>query len=91
MMLKSSPDICGAVPLPAGAGAPDAVRFTEHSLPPKKDAAPPAGPSAVTLTRVNRVFTLDEHFIPKSSLFSWIGSARLAIDGDFFELPIGRR
>ena len=81
----------GAVPLPAGAGAPDAVRFTAHSLPPKKDAAPPAGPSAVTLTRVNRVFTLDEHFIPKSSLFSWIGSARLAIDGDFFELPIGRR
>src|SRR6266540_2615780 len=42
----------GAVPLPPGAGAPDAVRFKSFTLPPKKDAPAPSGPSSVTLTRV---------------------------------------
>src|SRR6188768_2150539 len=50
----------GAVPLPVGAGTPEAVRFKAFALPPKKDAPPPSGPVAVTLTRVNSVFTLDE-------------------------------
>jgi hypothetical protein len=46
---------------------------------------------AVTLTRVNRVFTLDESYVPKTSLFSWTGRARLDVDRDWLELEIGRR
>jgi hypothetical protein len=80
----------GAVPLPAGAGAPDAVRFKAHSLPPKKDAPGPARPSAVTLTRVNRVFTLDDGYFPKKSVFEWVGSTGLPIDGEHLELRISR-
>ncbi len=81
----------GAVPLPPGAGAPDAVRFKAYTLPPKKDAPPPAGPVAVTVTRVNRVFTLDQSYLPKKSTFAWTGSAPLAVDRDWFELEIRKK
>ena len=81
----------GAVPLPPGTGAPDAVRFKAFTVPPKKDAPPPAGPKTVTLTRVNRVFTLDESYLPKKSMFTWTGSAPLAIDQDGFELSINKK
>jgi hypothetical protein len=81
----------GAVPLPSGAGLPDAVRFKAFTLPPKKDAPPPAGPAAVTLTRVNRVFTLDDSYLPKKSVFAWTGTAPLAIDGNWFELEIKKK
>ncbi len=60
-------------------------------LPPKKDAPPPAGPVAVTLTRVNRVFTLDDSYLPKKSTFEWTGITPLAVDRDWYELPIGKR
>jgi len=81
----------GAVPLPSGAGAPDAVRFKAYNLPPKKDAPPPAGPVAVTLTRVNRVFTLDDSYLPKSSVFAWTGNMPLAVDADWYELQIKKK
>jgi hypothetical protein len=80
----------GAVPLPAGAGKPDAVRLKASSLPPRPNAPPPAGPASVTLTRVNRVFTLDDGYLPAKSLFAWTGSTRLAIDGDPVEFRIER-
>ena len=81
----------GAVPLPPGAGAPDAVRFKAYTLPPKKDAPPPTGPVLVTLTRVNRVFTLDDSYLPKKSTFAWTGSASLAVDRDWYELSIKKK
>jgi hypothetical protein len=81
----------GAVPLPAGARAPAAVRFSAHTLPPRKDAPPPAGPPVVTLTRVNRVFTLDESYLPKASLFQWTGQTPLPVNGQAAELKIDRR
>ena len=81
----------GAVPLPPGAGAPDAVRFKAYTLPPKKDAPPPAGPASVTLTRVNRVFTLDESYLPKKSTFAWTGTAPLGIDRDWYVLEIKKK
>lgn len=74
----------GAVPLPSSAGQPDAVRFRAYHRPP--DEAGP-GPASVRLTRVNRVFTLGEGFQPRPSIFSWTGSAVLAIDGAWHELP----
>ena len=81
----------GGVPLPAGAGAADAVRFKAYSLPPKKDAPPPAAAAAVTLTRVNRVFTLDDSYLPKKSAFTWTGQAPLTVDKDWYELAIGKK
>lgn len=80
----------GAVPLPAGAGVPDAVRFKAYTLPPRANAPPPAGEPSVVLTRVNRVFGLDDGYLPRPSLFTWTGSSRLAVDGDWLELRLPR-
>jgi hypothetical protein len=80
----------GAVPLPAGAGQPDAVRLKAHALPPKPNGPPRARPSSVVLTRVNRVFTLDDGYVPRKSVFEWTGSTVLPIDGEPLELPISR-
>jgi hypothetical protein len=74
----------GAVPLPASAGRPQAVRFRAFSRA-AKDATP--SPPRVRLTRVNRLFALDDRFQPKPSLFSWTGDIPLAVDGDWYELP----
>ena len=80
----------GAVPLPAGAGAPEAVRLKAYALPPRANAPAPAGPASVTLTRVNRVFTLDDDYLPRKSLFAWTGSSPLAIDGNPVEFSVVR-
>ena len=80
----------GAVPLPAGAGAPEAVRLSAYALPPRPNTPPSPIPPSVTLTRVNRVFTLDDGYVPGRSLFSWTGSTRLAIGGDPAEFRIAR-
>lgn len=80
----------GAVPLPAGAGAPDGVRFRAYALPPRANTPPPPGPPSVVLTRVNRVFTLDEGYLPRASSFSWSGSAPLPIDGEPLAFRISR-
>lgn len=80
----------GAVPLPAGAGSPEGVRLKAYTLPPRGNAPPPAGPASVVLTRVNRVFTLDEGYLPKKSSFSWTGSTPLPIDGEPLEFRIVR-
>ena len=82
----------GAVPLPPGAGQPQALRFKAFTLPPKKDAPPaPPSPASVTLTRVNRVFTLDDGYVPRPSLFSWTGTVPLSIDGAWQELQLRQR
>jgi len=75
----------GAVPLPASAGRPDAIRFRAVSRPQRGAAA--AAPASVVLTRVNHVFTLDGQYQPGPSLFSWLGSIALPLDGDWRELP----
>ena len=80
----------GAVPLPAGSGSPEAVRLKAYSLPPKANAPPPAGTPAVTLIRVNRVFILDDSYVPRPSLFGWTGSSSLPIDGNPVEFSIPR-
>jgi len=73
----------GAVPVPATAAAPDAVRFRAYSLPPKEGQT--AGPASVRLTRVNRVFVLGDDYAPRPSTYSWTGSLVLPIDGDWQE------
>jgi len=69
----------GAVPLPAAAGPPTAVRFRAFTRPPEKGAAP--GPGWVRLTRVNAMFVLGDDYTPRPSTYSWTGSLALPIDG----------
>ena len=78
----------GGVPLPAGAGRPDAIRFKAYSLPPRANTPPPDGPSTVVLTRVNRVYGIDDNHQPRPLTFSWKGSVPLALNGEWFEMPI---
>jgi hypothetical protein len=77
----------GAVPLAAGAAPPSAIRFRAFT---KRDERS-QGPSRVTLTRVNRVFTLGEDYLPGVSRFSWTGSIALDVDGAWRELPFASR
>lgn len=76
----------GAVPLPDAAAVPDGARFRAYSLP-AKQGAPPAGPGMVRLVRVNQVFTVDEDYQPRPTLFEWTGSIPLDVNGDWHELP----
>jgi hypothetical protein len=71
----------GAVPVPATAGPPDALRFRAFSVP-AKDGQTPA-PASVRLTRVNRVFVLGDDYAPRPSTLSWSGSVILPVDGDW--------
>jgi hypothetical protein len=79
----------GAVPLPAGAGEPEAVRLTAHTLPQKAGAPPPAA-GTVVLTRVNRVFRLDDGYVPRPSVFHWVGRTPMRVDGEPLEFHIPR-
>ena len=78
----------GGVPLPAGGGRPDAIRFKAYSLPPRENAPAPTGPSSVVLTRVNGVFTIDDAYQPRPMGFSWKGSSLLTLNGEWHEVPI---
>jgi hypothetical protein len=80
----------GGVPLPPGAGRPDAIRFKAYSLPPRDNVPPPAGAASVVLTRVNNVFTIADSYEPKPMGFSWKGAVPLALNGDWHELPLRR-
>ena len=74
----------GGVPVPGGAGDVTAVRFRAFSHPEKDSTDVPF----VTLTRVNRVFTLTEDYQPKPLRFRWSGSLALPIDGDWREVRV---
>jgi hypothetical protein len=76
----------GAVPLPSGAGQIDAVRFRANALPPPSNGSPAPTPGTVKLVRVNLVFTVDDRYQPRASLFSWTGELPLTLDGDWREL-----
>jgi hypothetical protein len=79
------------VPLPPGANPPDAVRFKAYAAPPPRagEAAAKERPS-VTLTRVNRVFTVDDRYQPRAAMLDWTGSVPLEIDGGWYEVHIPR-
>jgi hypothetical protein len=67
-----------AIPLPPGIRG-DVVAVRAQAFTRAGDNPPKA--SAVTLTRINRVFTLDEHYVPQPSVLSWTGALTLAPDG----------
>ena len=72
-----------AIPVPGSATARDvsAIRFQAH---PRKDR--PAGTSRIT--RLNRVFSLNERFVPGPSVMQWEGSAPLTPGGPPLEIPV---
>ena len=72
-----------AIPLPGSAGIGDvsSIRFQAH---PRKDRA--AGTSRIT--RLNRVFSLDERFVPGPSVKQWEGSASLTPGGKPLDIPV---
>jgi hypothetical protein len=74
----------GAVALPESS-TPDALRFRALSKP--AEAGKVSGPSAARVTRVNKVFGFGGDYLPRASLFQWIGSLPLPIDGGWRELP----
>jgi len=72
-----------AIPLPASAGTRDVsgIRFEAHA---REDRA--AGTSRIT--RLNRVFSLDERFAPGPSIAQWEGSAALTPGGTPLDIPV---
>ncbi len=78
-----------ATPMPAGTRASDirAIRVQAFERPPAAGAAPVA-PNPVTLTRVNKAFMLDEHYLPGPSILKWEGTATIRAGGDPFEVGV---
>jgi hypothetical protein len=72
-----------AIPLLGSAGAADvsAIRFQAHAR-----EGRPAGTSRIT--RLNRVFSLDERFAPGPSVITWEGSASLTPGGKPLDIPV---
>ena len=81
----------GGVPLPAGAGVPDGIRFKAYSLPPRANAPPPSGPVRVVLTRLNRVYGIGDNYQPRPSTVSWKGTVPLVVNGEWHEIRIPDR
>ena len=78
-----------ATPLPAGTRAADvrAIRVQAFERAPEKGAAPAAS-NPVTLTRINKMFMLDDRFLPGRSILEWTGSQTLRPGGDPFEVKV---
>jgi hypothetical protein len=78
-----------AIPVPAGTRASDlrALRALAHERPAAADQ-PSAPATAVRLTHINKVFLLDERFVPGPSLLKWEGTATIAAGGPPFEVKI---
>ena len=72
-----------AIPVPGTATAREvsAIRFQAHA---RKDRA--TGTSRIT--RLNRVFSLDERFVPGASVMQWEGSAALTPGGEPLDIPV---
>jgi hypothetical protein len=72
-----------AIPVPGPATARDvsAIRFQAHA---RKDRV--TGTSRIT--RLNRVFSLDERFMPAASVMQWEGSAALTPGGQPLDIPV---
>jgi hypothetical protein len=78
-----------AIPLPAGAFARDvrALRVVAYERPPA-DGQPAPSSNPVQLTRINKVFTLDDQFAPGPTMAQWLGPATIRTGGTPFEIPI---
>jgi len=71
----------GGVPVPAA--RIDAIRFRAWP-----QSEPTTDRPSVRITRVNKIFTLDDDFQPRPLPFTWTGSLALTLDGTPAELPL---
>src|SRR4051812_33405401 len=78
-----------ATPMPAGTRASDvpAIRVYAFARVPERDQIPPA-PDPVHFMRINKVFMLDQHFLPGPSILRWEGPASIRAGGDPLEVRI---
>jgi hypothetical protein len=77
-----------ATPLPAGTRPADirAIRVYAYDRPAARSGGP--APGLVNLTRINKVFMLDESFRPERSILHWEGSKAIPLGGEPFEVAI---
>ena len=78
-----------ATPLPAGTRAQDirGIRVHAFERPPAEGARPEAA-NPVKLTRINKMFMLDEGYRPGPSILKWQGSETIRAGGHPFEVRI---
>ncbi len=78
-----------ATPLPAGTRSSDirAIRVHAFERPPA-EGKPRVAADPVTLTRINKVFMLDEHDLPGPSILKWEGSQTIRAGGEPFEVKV---
>jgi len=78
-----------ATPLPAGTHPADirALRVQAFERPPAAGTAPVV-PEPVQLTRINKMFMLDEHDLPGVSILKWEGPVTIRAGGDPVEVTI---
>jgi hypothetical protein len=78
-----------AIPLPAGTRAADlrGIRALAYDRPPA-EGKPPVAPTPIRLTSINKLFLLDEQFVPGQTLLTWRGSALIQPGGAPFEVNI---
>ena len=79
-----------AIPLPVATQPRDvrALRVRAYERPPSDGTPPPAGP--VRVTRINKLFMLNDRFEPQLPLLEWRGSAVLAAGGEGLEISVQR-
>ena len=80
-----------AIPVPVAAGPRDvqALRAHAYTRPPSGNTPRPAV-TAMRLTRINRVFMLDDRYRPGASFMQWSGELPLMPDGPPVEIPVKR-
>jgi hypothetical protein len=78
-----------ATPMPAGTHPADirAIRVHAFARAPERDGTP-RPPDPVHFMRINKVFMLDEHFLPAPSILRWEGPASIRAGGDPLEVRI---
>jgi len=78
-----------ATPLPAGTRPSDIRALRVHALErPPGECRPRVPPDPVQLMRINKVFMLDDHFLPGPSILRWEGPVSIAAGGEPFEVKI---
>ena len=74
----------GAVPLPGVTPAWDIRAIGVRAIP-RGDRT---GPAPARITRINKVFLLDERYVPAASIAQWEGAVELRPGGQPLEIPI---
>jgi hypothetical protein len=78
-----------ATPLPAGTRPTDLRAIRVHAFDrPTAEGGTPAAPGVVHLTRINKVFMLDESFLPGPSILHWEGAVSIPVGADPVEVKI---